>query len=253
MLVCLIIILLFYLWNKRYEHFTEENVKILHLVLFSRDSAYDKMYEITRNYYKKFNNVKTVYYLFDNSIEDNYKLVGDILYVKGVETYIPGILDKTMRAFEYFNLNDYDYVVRSNVSTIVNFDLLSGELDQVRYGGGLLNNLGEQLKREIANKEKNFYASGTSMIFSVDTLKFLLNNQQHLDRELVDDLAIGLFFYEHSDVIPFSIDKNDGKFIFVFGVGDVNKEKNIFYRNRTDNRDVDVAQMGQIVNILTVV
>ena len=79
---------------KTYENMTN-NYDILHLVLYSDEDYYNKMYEITRKYYKKFNNVKTIYYKFSSSIEDNYKLEDDILLIKGNESYIPGVLDKT--------------------------------------------------------------------------------------------------------------------------------------------------------------
>ena len=79
-------------------------LNILHLVLFSHDSGlYDVMYHITRKYYHTFENIKTVYYCFDENITDNYSLIDDILYIKGTEGYIPNILDKTIKAFQYFN------------------------------------------------------------------------------------------------------------------------------------------------------
>jgi hypothetical protein len=46
---------------------------------------------------------------------------GDCIYVKGKESYL-GILKKTIDAFDYLFhfIGDFDYVIRTNISTIVN-------------------------------------------------------------------------------------------------------------------------------------
>ncbi len=237
-------------YNKQYEYYTENNIKILHLVLFSHDMYYDKMYNTTSKYYNKFSNVKTIYYTYDNNISNEYELKNDILYIKGTETYIPGILDKTIKTLEYFQykLDNYNYVVRSNISTIVNFSLLISELNQfpVVYAGGILNDLKLQ-SNDNTIKNNSAYASGTSIILSIEMAKFLLYNQKYLRRKLVDDLAIGYFFHDFN-IVPTSID--DGKFIFVDDIKNINLKKNIFYRNRTENRNLDCIQMQQIIDML---
>ena len=78
-------------------------MKILHLVLYSKEEYYDKMKELTSNFYKLYNkNVDTYYYYFDENIKDNYELIENNLKIKGKESWIPGILDKTIKAFKYF-------------------------------------------------------------------------------------------------------------------------------------------------------
>ncbi len=246
------LILLWFLFHKKqYEHFTENNIKILHLVLFSHNIDYDKMYETTSKYYSKYQNVKTIYYTYNNNISNEYELKNDILYIKGFETYIPGILDKTIKTIEYFKLelDKYNYIIRSNISTIVNFGLLIPELNQnpVSYAGGVLNDLKLQ-SNDNRIKNNSVYASGTAIILSIEMVKFLLNNQQYLRRKLVDDLALGYFFHDFN-IVPTSIDNNE-KFIFVDNIKNINIQKNIFYRNRTKNRNLDCIQMQQIVEML---
>lgn len=90
----LIIIFIFFNIIKKFTN----NIKILHLVLYSDDIYYNQMYDITSKYYSKFKNVKTVYYKFSNQTLLN----NDILTIEGTETYLPGILDKTIKAFNYF-------------------------------------------------------------------------------------------------------------------------------------------------------
>ena len=83
-----------------FEPFTND-ISIINLVLYSNDNEYEKMYDLTKKYYSKFTNVKTIYYSFDENIIHEYELNDDILRIKGKETYIPGILEKTINAFKY--------------------------------------------------------------------------------------------------------------------------------------------------------
>ena len=97
--------------------------KILHLVLYSNDQCYDNMYNSTRKYYHLFENVKTYYYKYDENITNEYEIKNDIILLRGKENSIVS-LDKTLKALNIFNCNFFDYIVRTNISTIVNFDLL---------------------------------------------------------------------------------------------------------------------------------
>ena len=77
------------------------SLNILNLVLYSDDIHYTQMYEITRKYYSTFPYVNTIYYKFSSEITDDYLLQGDILLIKGTETLVPGVLDKTIKAFKF--------------------------------------------------------------------------------------------------------------------------------------------------------
>lgn len=240
------------------EPFTS-NITFINLVLYSNDKEYDKMYDLTKKYYSRFSNVKTIYYKFNEDQPDEYELNGDILLIKGKETYIPGILEKTVKAFQYIeNHYKFDYVIRSNISTIVDFDLLTEYLQgtPIQYGGGLKN---------IINGDKNHpdlenlvYASGTSIIFSRTVLKEFLNKKQHIRNDLIDDVSIGLLMRDHlPNITQHYIPEN--RFIFIpdeYGdrskVMDIIRDKSyIFYRNRQPDRKIDVKQMEIIIDYLS--
>ena len=48
-------------------------MNILNLVLYSISDDYNMMKKYTENYYKQFNTVKTIYYLYSNEI-NNHKI-----------------------------------------------------------------------------------------------------------------------------------------------------------------------------------
>ena len=115
-------------------------MKIFYFVLFSPDMYYLKMYKITSSYYKRFKFVDTVYYYYDENLDVPIKRNGDFLIIKGKEELNSSITTKTIKAFEYLKpvLFKYDYIIRTNISTIVRFDLMLN-LPNITYGGYVLN------------------------------------------------------------------------------------------------------------------
>ena len=244
------------------EHYKHYGLKILNLVLFSHSNEYDEMYRITRDYYRRFSNVTTIYYTFSESIDGSESrsdditkgsesLRDDILYLHGKESYIPGILDKTMKAFSYGvkTFPSYDYIVRSNISTIVNFSLLQNNLrsNPIQYGGGLL------LTYSI-NGNDIVYASGTSIIIGMALAKELCKKTDKARYDIIDDVAIGALIKEYfPTVTPVSI----GHFALLPNMNGVcnlqhlSLADTIFYRNRSSNdRNIDVQQMKCIIDAL---
>jgi len=264
-LIILIIIFLklylfytYYIKNKQNSEYYKNNlsfnkIKIIHLVLYSDDKYYNQMYNITSKYYKKFTNVKTIYYKF----YDKTELIDNILTIKGYESYIPGILDKTIKAFDYIKDYEFDYIVRSNISTIINFELLINNLNNnIDYAGGVNLYINDSY-RDIYNgiiddRYKNtYYGSGTSIILSKKIFTHILTNKQYIDYNVIDDVSIGFLIKKIlPDIILYNF---SDKFL---SFNDINIKNNIvtneiiFYRNRNITRDIDIENMSYIIKIL---
>ncbi len=242
-------------------------MKYIHLVLYNKDPLYDEMKEITEKYYNSFDNVTTFYYCYNNDIDIEYKLEDNILYIKGVETYSEGchnetsILEKTIKAFEFIKNYNFDYIVRSNVSTIINFKLLDEELINnplKYYTGGLLrghsvNNI-KTKNGTFKNINEVQYIHGSAIILDNLGLNFLLDNKDELE-QYMDDISIGILFTTHCDYFKINKLKDIGhKFIFTHNIiinNDIIKNNNIFYRNKWDfDRNSDIIKMKQIINII---
>ena len=213
--------------------------------------------------------------MFDENLETEYELKDDILYIKGTETYIPGILDKTIKAFSYINNNyDFDYIIRSNISTIVNFTLLTEYLQNIsiQYGGGY--------KLIYYNDRFNTgdieYASGTSIILSKNSLTKVLDNKQYIRYDIIDDVVLGLLFRDYlshieQHYIPTEyfcwFPNLDGNIDEILKL--IKNQSYIFYRNKQElkssnelfnssgektspqeDRKIDVKQMNIIINYL---
>jgi hypothetical protein len=99
------------------------------------------------------------------------------------------ILTNSMSAFDWVDKNlDYDFVIRTNISTYWNIPVLVDLLGRLKkprlYAGNVANNLGQ------------VYVEGDGIIFSRDTVKLLLNNFDKIDSSIIDDVSIGMTLKE---------------------------------------------------------
>ncbi len=247
-------------------------MNILHLVLFSNSSYYYSMYYAIRKYYKKFNNINTYFYTYTNDIDEDYIIIDDMLYIKGSETIIPGILDKTLKAFEIFQKNNFDYVVRSNISSIIDLNLLIKELtiNPIHYGGAnlLTLNLIEESNGIYDNTWLGTkFIQGTCIIFSKQMLNEILNRKYLIRRNIIDDIAFGILLREHFPKII--IKTFIGKFVIIpdfdlnygYSINDknikysliknyINTNNIICYRNKNTIKSNNLLQIEYLVDIL---
>ena len=271
----LLVILVISLYSKYTESYIpHKDIKILNLVLYSKDNSYDKMYDITRRYYAKFYpQVKTIYYLFDDSIS-NPTFKDDILLIPGKESYLPGILDKTIKAIDITKNMDYDYLLRSNISTVVNIKMLLNYLTRnpdVDYGGSwALTHIRKGFRDPLNGINDDRYdgldfISGTGIILSRNAVRNILENKNKIYYTVVDDVSIGFFFQRNTNIKPITFNSSQS-----YDEKDLSKEYNtdieqrehilpykgsinldiIFHRNRSSNRENDVKNMKVICNIL---
>lgn len=268
--VSILTVLLYFIYknNKCKEKYRENNsnIKILNLVLYSKGKEYDKMYNITRKYYSRFYpQVNTIYYMFDERV-NKPTITNDILIIPGKETYIPGILDKTLKAIEFTKgikeLN-YDYLLRSNISTVVNIKMLLNYLSNnqnIDYGGSWKMTHLRKGFRDPGNGITNDrydgldFISGTGIILSKRAVDTLLKNKDKIDYSVIDDVSIGQFFKQNTTIKPLSFnltmsyqDYEENK-----NIKDLKDviNKNIFIRNRSSDREKDVKNMEFIISLL---
>jgi hypothetical protein len=107
------------------------------------------------------------------------------LYQYGVETVIPGILEKTRGAMEYFCTTcDFDYFYRTNLSSIFDFDTMLEYLEKnpTEYGGKLENAF-----------DQYWFASGSGYVLSRSACDTFLEHYDEMlsDLTLFDDVTVG--------------------------------------------------------------
>lgn len=195
-------------------------MKFLNIVLYSnpnKNNHYDSMKKMTSYYYKRFGEkVKTLYIRYDELDESDeltselangkrIQQIDDNFVINGKESYIPGILNKTLDTFDYMisenMLDDYDYCIRTNISTIVNYDILEEELSKnpiEYYGGG--RSMVLNWKSTGMEDERWFgtvFVQGTSIILSKKAVQLMSSKRDKFRTEIIDDVALAIFAKEH--------------------------------------------------------
>ena len=156
-----------------------------------------------------------------------------VLYVPGRESYVPGILHKTMEAMAYCTRHlAFDFIVRSNISTVIDFERLPlHELtDTLVYASAYMWNKDDRSRA---------FASGTSIILNRAAVDFMLLHRHRMHRDTIDDVAIGALMSSATSARELST-----KMVW----NDESVLHGAVFRNRSDDRYEDVARMRRIVD-----
>ncbi len=231
----------------------------MHLVLFSHGREYERMKELSGAFYNA-QSIRTIYYCFSNDIDAEHVLNGDVLTFKGDESFVPGILTKTIRALQYFEpeLGQYDYVVRSNVSAIVNFPLLAMHLatQPFDYGAGMVLRLG-WLDFQGGITDGTYmgtvFGSGTSIILSTTLMKRMLQSTHHIPMDIIDDVSIGVWVRRTDpSVVPQCLSAHFYCHRVRESFDELDVARIMFHRNRcAENRQEDVHNMQRLIERLS--
>lgn len=126
-------------------------MKILILIIYSENDknfseVYTKMVNIHRAYINNFEDVSTYFIQMKELQKENIEINDDFIYVNGKEDLL-NIMHKTIESIDYL-INvlgcKYDYILRTNISTIVNIPKLKDYCDKLPKknlytGGSILN------------------------------------------------------------------------------------------------------------------
>jgi len=236
-------------------------MRLLTLILYSESEEYIKMYNIMREYYRFLMDRLDMLYLFYcfKDIDEDYKLEDDILYIKGEESYLPGILDKTIKAIDYFKNNNYDYIIRVNISTILNYELLLNLLNKYKFDfcGNVLTVCKNDEKAGLIDNKyfDEVMVGGSCMIFSKSAYKYLLDNNDNIDYTVIDDISISVLLnkkFKPMDLNKFYV-LNDTNIstIKLYSLDRTYHKSILYYRNKSCSRDFDIYFMeNNIIDLI---
>lgn len=234
-------------------------MKVLILIIFSETEIYNDMLKLQKKYINQHKNIDAYFVAFNKEQDDDITLIDNIIYVKGSESYT-NILYKTLKGLEYIHnniSNSYDFVVRSNISTLINLNNLYNFLSSIRnksiYTGGTLETLKHTLQPyEISehkqSKRNNYYGlkyiQGTSIIMSYDIVNYLIRIINQIDYDIVDDVKLGIIIKNNLPKIYNNIEKNRRAKVTY----NTYEPNSIFIRNRTHERTDDIRVMKNIIH-----
>lgn len=223
------------------------------------------MRNLQKKYIHNFNDVDSYFIQMRENQVSVIEFEDDIIYVKGEENYI-NILYKTIKSLEFlFEKKNYDFFIRTNISTIVNIPKLLLYLDQINpidhlYTGGSFFGCLQWTDERGGIVDKTYWGTrfigGTSITLSTSTIKHILNNKNKLNYEIVDDVAIGIYIKTY---LPEAIENGYKKLSQIYYTNIEKKEELInkymnyeFYRNWHLDRNNDVQIMDLLITLLYV-
>ena len=151
--------------------------KVIFLILSSEDKdIYIEMKKLSKLYFNLFNDIKYFFLEYKPDIADDIIEIDNHLYLHGEESINPGMYNKTIKSMKYINNNySYDYIIRTNLSTIWHMNNLYNLLNNLpknNFAGGFI---------------PQGFITGTGLIISKDVARFLVNNQDN-DIDIHEDV-----------------------------------------------------------------
>ena len=205
----------------------EENpkVKVLFLAIYNETPHYIQMYRSHVNYlnylkHKFNNNNPTYYFVIFKDLGNKEYLVDDknyMLYINGRETFVPGILDKTIKALDVIHNKlklEYDFIFRTNISTFIHFENTFSYLKnfadpkkEMFYIGPLLRL--QWLDRACGIFDKRYwgtaYCAGTCIMMSYALVENIIINREKIHYNIIDDVSIGHYVSQVENVKKINI------------------------------------------------
>jgi hypothetical protein len=237
-------------------------MKVLVLFIYSENALYNEMLNLQRKYVNTHSDITSYFVQFRKDQTNAVEIVNDIIYVKGEEDRM-NITTKTLLAMQYvlcqMNLT-FDYVVRSNVSTVINFGQLiqfcsTIPKENIYTSGQVLNLQWLDHSSGIFNDELfgTLYASGTSILWSYDVAIHLANNIDKIRTDIIDDVTFGVYLKQYLPNTIHSLQKYPIPYASTSELISIDNILNsVVIRNRIQNsdsqRNLDLIYMDFQIN-----
>jgi hypothetical protein len=214
---------------------------IIFLIISSKNkNFYQEMKRLTRIYMIKYSySINFFFVESDPNINPEMEIIGNDIFIKNKETYIPGIFIKTIKALKYINDNyNYDYLIRTNASSFFNIENMLkylSNLPKEKFAIGFTLNI---------PKYGNFL-HGTSIIITKDISYYLYKFYNKYYNKIADDVIISLILKSQNiklnildeSQIQFLIDDNYDEKKPKF----LTDDNILYYRIKNNkNRDIDL-------------
>lgn len=161
---------------------------------------YLQMQNVWKKYMNTHPNISSYFIKFKKDLNKEVVLdeLNNTIWVKGDESLIPGVLDKTIKSIRFLfdNCIEFDYLLRTNLSTIVLLDKfydylkLNNNIEYAGFKGNIPIKTKYKKYIDLIDSNNRFFPSGTCILMSKNIVKTLLSEE--LDYNIIDDLLIGL-------------------------------------------------------------
>lgn len=192
----------------------KRKIKTLILIIATDDKpAYREFQKVWESYMNSDPEHFEAYFIrADQNLPAKYQIKKNEIIVKTPEGFAPGIINKTIMSLEALQsrLNEFDYVVRTNLSSFYAYPRLLAFLQSIPktnvYRGVSLYPC--ELPQEFLQIP---FVSGAGIILSKDLAEMLVKEHHAFEKykaELPDDVFIGMFF-QKKNITPMQASRSD--------------------------------------------
>jgi hypothetical protein len=228
-------------------------MKLVIGVISSRNLEYDSFKDIwiqnVIQYNRSNRNKIDVYFLYCHRLDKSYDILQIDKHIYDFfcnddETF-QNILKKTVVFFQYICQTEFDFLIRSNASTLFEFNKLfywmHNKPNKLFFAGTY----------NIYRRNDNILLlSGTNLTFSKDTVCLIASNMNvNMYNEEIDDVAISLFMSKY-DVIRDNIKRLDFTDTIIYNRCKKYDPDIFCFRFKSSNRQEDISIMYNVLNIL---
>jgi hypothetical protein len=168
---------------------------IIFIIATDNIPQYIEMQKIWKKYMNNHPNIKS--YFIKNKIDLEESILlnenENTIYTRDNESFIPGILNKTMKSIKYcLNNFNFDYIYRTNLSSLVDLNKLYEYIchNNIDYGGF------------IGCHDNIYFASGSGFFLSKNACNFLTDTYlEEKNNIYLDDVSIGEIMKNKYEVI----------------------------------------------------
>tara|TARA_X000000950_G_C13903206_1_gene655702 strand:+ start:2947 stop:3747 length:801 start_codon:yes stop_codon:yes gene_type:complete len=216
----------------------ENNYKIAIIIISANSERWNLEKQIWKKYIDKFPNI-TCFFIECNKKSD-LMLLNDknndpnTLLFNCNESKIPGIYQKSLLCLKHIG-NQYDFYIRTNLSTFIIFDLLNNYLQNIPqnkpiYTGGYI----WGPKTHMFYPENDF-ASGTSIILNKlardKIVKYGFEDKYFKDMKYADDIVFCRFFNDYDLKIFYNSENGQDLYFWNYKISFESNLKNIRSHN----------------------
>ena len=226
-------------------------MKLLVLIIAHDEPIYIKMQEQWKRYMNKIDDIKCYFLKYKSELTNNIEIneTENTIYIHGdskTETIRPGALDKTIKSLEFLLNNNYnfDYLIRTNLSSVWNFYKLYDFLNvkKCKIAGFMGNHYDSQ---NCIN-----YINGAGLILHIDVCKLLIQHKHLLNYNIFEeDVAIGNLLFPSLTHYYISLKRSESyNYQTNYLLLDKEIETYEHFRCKCDNMENNIPLMKHIID-----
>jgi hypothetical protein len=229
-------------------------MRLLVLILSSPGPIYQKFKE---NWKKcEHPSIDRYFIEYSESIPEDHQITEDSILIKGTDSFIPGCLAKTVQSLNLIDPTKYDYIIRTNLSSVIHFQRLIAHLETQATDGYYAGVNGKHQPED--RKQKYFtdqypganpniidFCSGALFIMSPDVAKVVASDIHYMDSPIIDDVYIGLIIQERIKGIELlSLNRMMNENVNVEDASHYN------YRFKSNDRSIDIQRHLNTIELI---